>query len=155
MNVFEDLVLELKEENLLENTFVDFEDGIDITDEPNPVEEDAVPAVDDFEIVSGLDQEAATDEPPIDKPKTSKRAAAAKKAKHGREFFNKRAVAEVSSLQMVEHVLTGVEREYLKIVPKPFDDFNAKKALNAFLQVSEDSNSKEHKQAEFDLMQET
>ncbi|MBK8464201.1 MAG: hypothetical protein IPL32_00075 [Chloracidobacterium sp.] len=56
---------------------------------------------------------------------------------------------------MVEHILTGVEREYMKIVPKTFDDFNAKKALNNFLNISENSNSEQHKAAEFALMQET
>jgi hypothetical protein len=144
MNVFEDLVVELKEENLLEDTVMDTEraaaaaaaaDAIDITDEPNPV--DIIADVAEAEIAS---------ETPAHAPK---------KLRYGREFFNKRAVAEVSSLQMVEHVLTGVEREYLKIIPKAFDDFNAKKALNTFLQMPDSSNTEEHKRAEFDLMQET
>ncbi len=73
----------------------------------------------------------------------------------GKEFFKKRAMGEVSSLQMVEHVVTGVEREYLKIIPRIYDDFNAKKALNIFLQVAEGENTEEHASAEFTLMQET
>jgi hypothetical protein len=67
------------------------------------------------------------------------------------EFFKKRAVAEVAGLQMVDHVLTGVEREYMKVIPATFDDFNAKKALNAFLQASPEGQA----EAEFALMQET
>ena len=56
---------------------------------------------------------------------------------------------------MVEHILTGVEREYMKVVPKTFDDFDAKKALHSFLQLEEGVNSEEHAAAEFALMQET
>lgn len=78
-----------------------------------------------------------------------------KRIRKGKEFFKKRAMGEVSSLQMVEHVLTGVEREYLKMMPRAYDDFNAKKALNIFLQVSESESSEEHASAEFTLMQET
>lgn len=71
------------------------------------------------------------------------------------EFYRQRAMKEVSGLQMVEHVLSGVEREQMKIVPKPYDDLEAKKILHHFLQVSKDLNSPEHAQAEFALMQET
>ncbi|MBK9162327.1 MAG: hypothetical protein IPM21_00080 [Acidobacteria bacterium] len=49
-----------------------------------------------------------------------------------RDFFRKRAVDEVSSMQMVEDVLSGVEREHMKVVPnlttiskqkRPYIDF--------------------------------
>src|SRR5215211_2808609 len=56
---------------------------------------------------------------------------------------------------MVEHVLTGVEREYLHVVPKVYDVFNAKKALQIFLNIAETADSEEHKAAELALMQET
>jgi hypothetical protein len=56
---------------------------------------------------------------------------------------------------MVEHVLTGVEREYMKVVPRTFDDFNAKKALHTFIQLDDGVNSEAHAAAEFALMQET
>jgi hypothetical protein len=152
MNVFEELVVELKEENLLEETVVDVQrlaaqdnEQIDRTDEPNKPEDD-VPASDAIMIED--EPAAASVSPPavVDEPI---------KVKKGPQFYQKRAVAEVSSLQMVEHVLTGVEREYLKVVPKSFDDFDAKKALNAFLNVGGEVDSDEHKAAEFKLMQET
>lgn len=73
----------------------------------------------------------------------------------GREFFKKRAIDEVAGLQMVDHVLSGVEREQMKLVPKPFDDIPVKKALHDFMQVSGDTKSAEHARAEFQLMQET
>jgi hypothetical protein len=175
MNVFEDLIVELKEENLLENTVIDpkkdenarddFDEKVELANDYDPEAPDTS-ARDDQEIVAEEEesgpiakQEAAEvelvngvseDDIPVElrKPKTPK-------PKAGKEFFKKRAVDEVASLQMVEHILTGVEREYMKVVPKPFDDFNAKKALHTFVNIAENSNSEEHKAAEFALMQET
>ncbi|HEX8289437.1 MAG TPA: hypothetical protein VF556_15655 [Pyrinomonadaceae bacterium] len=72
-----------------------------------------------------------------------------------KEFYRKRAMEEVSGLQMVEHVLSGVEREQSKTVAQVYDDIAVKKALHDFLQVSENVKSSEHAQAEFRLMQET
>ena len=56
---------------------------------------------------------------------------------------------------MVEHVLSGVERDFLHITPKLYDDLEVKKALHTFLQVSQNINSPEQAHAEFLLMQET
>jgi hypothetical protein len=175
MNVFEDLIVELKEENLLEETVIKAENAVsespeidELTDggrelsekadqsgvleaneetpDTDPVDETESDNKPDFEVVSIIDEGAAPVEAAL--PKT-------KKAKAGKEYFNKRAVDEMSSLQMVEHILTGVEREYMKVKPKAFDDFNAKKALHNFLAVTENSKSEEHKAAEFALMHET
>ncbi|HEX8736740.1 MAG TPA: hypothetical protein VF721_15520 [Pyrinomonadaceae bacterium] len=71
------------------------------------------------------------------------------------EFYRRRAIDEVTSLQMVEHVFSGVEREQMRILPKPFNDITVKKALHDFLQVSKNSPASENAQAEFKLMQET
>ncbi|MDQ3802028.1 MAG: hypothetical protein M3384_21595, partial [Acidobacteriota bacterium] len=71
------------------------------------------------------------------------------------EFYRRRAIDEVTSLQMVEHVFSGVEREQMRILPKPFNDITVKKALHDFLQVSKNSTASENAQAEFKLMQET
>ncbi len=142
MNVFEDLIVELKEENLLEETIFDtaqgeFDEVIDTGDVADPIEASEPAIVGNDEV---LEAEAT--------PKKRK------PAKANREFFKKRAVADVSSLQMVEHVLTSVEREYMKVRPYAFDDFKVKKALNTFLQVS-DSETDEQKAAESALMQQT
>lgn len=187
MNVFEDLVVELKEENLLENTVIDekktthtenIPEAVEISDEADEQPELTAPdesaneqeVLDESKALTMSDEESGEQETaaPADdtgveivdnsevpdisgtNPRTK-----LKKIKRGKEFFNKRAVDEVSGLQMVEHILTGVEREYMKVKPKTFDDFNAKKALNNFLNISENSNSEEHKAAEFALMQET
>jgi len=72
-----------------------------------------------------------------------------------REFYRKRAMDEVSSLQMVEHVLSGIEREHMKMTPVTFDDLAVKKALHKFLQVTGDFKSEEHGNSENALMQET
>lgn len=72
-----------------------------------------------------------------------------------KEFYRKRAMEEVSGLQMVEHILTGVEREQNKTATAIHNDIAVKKALHDFLQVSEDVKSAEHAEAEFQLLQET
>ncbi|MFN0277253.1 MAG: hypothetical protein ACKVRN_01485 [Pyrinomonadaceae bacterium] len=175
MNVFEDLIVELKEENLLELTVIDA-DKKEKTETTKPEageasEESGQPPVfdapedeadsDSVELES-FDQAAEAESVNIevvDLPSAEEPAKAfpekSKKVRHGKEFFKKRAVDEVASHQMVEHILTGVEREYMKAVPKTFDDFNAKKALHVFINIAENSNSEEHKSAEFALMQET
>jgi hypothetical protein len=159
MNVFEDLLTDLKEDHLLEDTVLDghqeeaaFEPAAAHTaaeESSNPAaaslaEHDITPAP--VPQTEGVIVPHNEEVPPP----------AQKSAKDGREFFKKRAVAEVSSLQMVEHVLTGVEREYMKIKPHAFDDLKAKLALNKFLKVADQEDaSDEQKSAEFDLMQET
>lgn len=160
MNVFEDLIVELKEENLLEETIFDstgvaadqfdetdkaaFEAGFEIDDGESDLANVELAGAGDLAIVRN-------DEPPGSTETGSKKK---KPVKGSREFFKKRAVAEVSGLQMVEHVLTAVEREYMKVKPRAFDDFNVKRTLNAFLQLP-DSFVEEHKKGEFELMQQT
>ena len=161
MNVFEDLIVELKEENLLEDTVIGAGDAKKNNSGSSKDERPEFPAPGDvnfemkdeivgaeaaIEIVGIADEGSLLAEMPITDTK---------KPKAGKKYFNKRAVDEMASLQMVEHILTGVEREYMKVVPKNFDDFNAKKALNALLNISENSNSEEHKAAEFAFMRET
>lgn len=201
MNVFEDLVAELQQENLLEMTVIDIENGMLPPDaELNGLDADVVPH-DSFDLDAPGFEPSAPDDTPV---KTNGRKKAlvndeaygdvdrglasragvngnsagigseddfaivadlaggdldagprSKKPDNGKEFYQKRAVGEVSNLQMVEHVLTGVEREYLKVVPNVFDDFNVKKSLHAFLHVTEDENSSAHQEAESTLMNET
>lgn len=69
-------------------------------------------------------------------------------------FYRERATLEVSSLQIVEHIISGVEREQMKMVPKSYNDLAVKKSLHTFLQISQ-AQSGEHAQSEFQLMQET
>lgn len=173
MNVFEDLVEELKEENLLESTFVEGSgtshvsaNGDVLPPSPPlatdfgtvaPEPEVAVSAdADELEEIQveteGFDVSTESEPEPelplSDVPKITK-------ARSQTDFLRRRANEEVSSLQMVEHVLAGVEREHLKMVPTPYDDLNAKKALHRFLQSLEIPQNEETAEAEFELLQET
>ena len=153
MNVFEDLIEELKDENLLEHTVIDLKRGGAApgnVDEGDPNFLDS--GYNSHDLASGTvapptsrenDDLLEIDLPQIEKPVNE------------RDFFRKRAMDEVSSLQMVEHVLSGVEREHMKMTPVSYDDLVAKKALHRFMQVSGDLKSPEHAEAEFALRQET
>lgn len=174
MNVFEDLVVELKQANLLESTVIETGEALEagnafdetvvpdaeygvLTDVAAPVTANV--ETDEGEAISEQDIEAAqheTQSPNTAAPIAQTTAyAVAPPAKTDSDFFKKKAVAEVSALQMVEHIITGVEREYLKVVPKGFDDFNAKKALSTFLNSEDTIDSEGHATAEYNLMQET
>lgn len=173
MNVFEELIVELKEQNLLESTVIEQDQEADSEWEgqlepvhpsftaENEAERDEFETMIDEQPAESPDPQAVADvldEPTV--PEVPAAATAASvlipaKPSNGREFYKKRAINEISNLQMVEHIMTGVEREYLKVVPKAFDDYEAKKRLNAFLQISGGENSSEHAETEFALMQET
>ncbi len=152
MNVFEDLIEALKEENLLESTVIEKADSKNRTPGSKGTNEFSESAEilsensgSDFALVEEEESpdKASTDTPRIEKPVSA------------REFYRKRAMDEVSSLQMVEHILSGVEREHLKMAPMPFNDINVKQALHRFLQITDDNSTEEGKQAEFDLLQQT
>lgn len=154
MNVFEDLIEELKQENLLEETIFSIaagarggeaaesarsDDSDYITEEKNTAFTDKSGRVDaDF----ASDTADADDLPEIEKPANE------------REFYRKRAIDEVSSLQMIEHVLSGVEREQMKTAPACYDDLGVKKALHKFIQASADRLD-ESTERELELMHET
>ncbi len=158
MNVFEDLVIELQEENLLEQTVIgdrrqprreSFD--LEMNDAPEPPLEKAPRTEVEIETASDF-AAAAMDEPVKQVPEYSPQN---QRQRNNKEFFKKRAMTEVSSLQIVEHIITGVEREYLKVLPNAYDDFKAKKALNNFLQIPDGVNTEEHAEAEFELLQQT
>jgi hypothetical protein len=197
MSIFEDLIEELKEEHLLEETVIEV--GREAREEAlardtassethSSVERTAAaelsppqhaapaflgqaPALTeaDFAAVPEFDFSAPGDESPAaaaSGPKAAPDAgfeesvfrtvaASPRKNVNEKEYFRKRAMEEVTGLQMVEHVLSGVEREQMKIVPKPYDELPVKLALHDFMQVSQETKSSEHAQAEFRLMQET
>ncbi|MEQ1644898.1 MAG: hypothetical protein ABL959_15725 [Pyrinomonadaceae bacterium] len=158
MNVFEDLVIELQEENLLEQTVIgdrrqpqldSFDLELNEVASPQP---ELAPQT-EVQIETAADFAVAAMVEPVEKAQEF--SPQNQRQRNNKEFFKKRAMTEVSSLQIVEHVITGVEREYLKILPHTYDDFKAKKALNNFLQIPDGVNTEEHAEAEFELLQQT
>ncbi len=73
----------------------------------------------------------------------------------GNDFYLRRATEEVTSLQIVEHIISAIEREQIKTISKQYDDLPVKLALHDFQQALTELNSEDHAQAEFKLMQET
>ncbi len=140
-NLFEDLIEELRDENLLESTVMDLStaengrstrnDGMEMSTVREVADSGISGSEHGFDSVSDSQPELESD------------------------FFRKRAIDEISSLQMVEHVLSAIEREHMKAVPGSYDDLEAKKALHRFLQVQSDSASADYAEAEFKLMHET
>ena len=149
MSVFEDLIAELKNENLIEP------DVTETTRSASEIEEP--PRLTDENSLSAEDDRAA--EPPTQKTATrffaSDEAVEIEPPIDENEFYRRRAIEEVAALQLVEQILSGVEREQMKIVTEPFDDIAVSKALHEFLQISKNFNSPDNAVAEFKLMQET
>lgn len=145
MNIFEDFIDELKEENLLEATVIE-------TGKTNsrPVIINKAETVENTPpTLPAPDLETATPFEAIAKESTETFV------EKDLQFYRKRAIDEVTFLQIVEHVFAGVEREQLKIIPKPHDDLEVKKVLHSFVQMKNSPQSAEHAQAQFQLMQET
>ncbi len=145
MNVFENLIEELRDENLLEATIIDLPGAGPAAAgyrgaRPHDFEREVERSESIGDSANG---QIATSSDPIGG------------AADERDFFRKRAMDEISSLQMVEHVLSGIEREHMKMVPATYDDLQAKKALHKFLQVQGDSTTTDYAEAEFNLMRET
>jgi len=201
MSIFEDLIEELKEENLLEETVLQIQkEPKQMPNQqafnaiPKQTFEQNIPSVLENEIVGNdsfssvaengyQDPEIAaedlsseesqfensipfesgqldfvfsdTEEEAQDESKIYQKIEKPKSQVSSKEYFRKRAMDEVTGLQMVDHVLSGIEREQMKVVPKPYDDLPVKLALHDFLQDSHEADTTEHAQSEFKLMQET
>ena len=142
MNVFEDLIEELRDENLLEETVMD----------SSRVAADVQSAT---LTPAKTDNEGAIERNGTSKAQPNLETFVAEGPEDEREFYRKRAIDEVSGLQMVEHVVSAIEREHMKMMPASYDDLEAKKALHRFVQVQGDASSTEYMEAEFNLMRET
>jgi hypothetical protein len=146
MNVFEDLIEELRDENLLEQTVVDLRKPGSATDSSS---------ADAFDFALETDGSGSRTRAVSEDSSGGREIEDESEEVSERDFYRKRAVEEISSLQMVEHVLSGIEREHMKTVPASYDDLQAKKALHDFLQVEGDTATSEYADAEFNLMRET
>ncbi|MGI8469249.1 MAG: hypothetical protein ACR2N3_12435 [Pyrinomonadaceae bacterium] len=147
MSVFENLIEELKQENLIEESAAE----INQENTENTEDGETVLPPDEMRVEESPMPVAAEHSQSI----IGESFAAPSSSAGENEFYRRRAMEEVSSLQMVEHILSGVERDQMKIVPQSYDNISVSKALHEFLQVSKNSNSPENASAEFKLMQET
>ena len=144
MNVFEDLIEELRDENLLEQTVIDLPKSTSVKSNGH---ESGQALNDPDGDVAESDSNGSHPNSGFDMPSAEPESEA--------DFYRKRAIDEISSLQMVEHIFSGIEREHMKLVPAAYDDLEAKKALHKFLQVSADASTTDYADAEFNLMRET
>lgn len=177
MNIFEDLIEELKQEDLLESDDTQikpaiagskaFEEVIEaetfLANYKDDLKKTTSAAAESFQherAVFAKEKKSAASDAVFasdiqQQPAQKKDAASAPSPVDEANYYRRRAIEEVSRLQLVEHVLSGIERDQLKVVPQSYDDLHVKKVLHSFLKISNDINSPEHAQAEFQLMQET
>ncbi len=150
MNLFESFVKELKEENLLENTVIEKGNGfpktLNIKTESIHIKGNGISETQESSEVDTDDLVEESFENTDKKDELEEDVV--------KDFYKQRAMDEVMGLQMVEHVLSGIEREQMKSVSAIYNDIKVKQALHNFLKI-EDVKSPEHAQAEFQLMQET
>lgn len=165
MNIFESLIEELKEDNLLEETVVKadkpknnseiFRNGAGDIKKTSNEQAEEVKTENRAESIAAAENGNGFFDKQGSENNFNTRPAAKKKPINEAEYYRKRAMDEVAFLQMVEHVFAGVEREQMKVAPKHYDDLEVKKVLHSFLQLAGDAKSPEHAQLEFQLLQET
>lgn len=175
MNVFEDLIEELKEENLIEETvietsraemlaadkssqssFIAPEIAANISSSPQTYQTNQLPET-ATESKQDKKDSVSDDNSPQVALKTANKTTLPVKDETVSEtdFYRRRATEEVTSLKIVEHIISGVEREVMKIAPKSYDDLAVGIALHDFLHITADPSSPEHSISEFKLIQET
>ena len=196
MNVFDDLIVELKEENLIEGSETQKPnrtgavnpdgDVLSLLDEQPPrneltddeileaeqfllqleAQEASKPAAkanvvqketDDLVLdIGAIDPIASSENESFqDQVHNEPLDLQPKRKLSGFELFRKRAIEDVSALQMVDNIFSSVEREQIKIVPKPYNDIKVKQVLFSFVQHSGDLGADQQIQAEFELRMET
>ncbi|QYO67217.1 hypothetical protein [Leptolyngbya sp. 7M] len=133
MKVFEELIEELKDENLIESTIFEIEPSVDTSSSENV---DEVPLTAESENFVETDKDAGEADGHEISPS---------------EAFRKQAMEEVSALQMVEHVFSGIEQKAGDASGGSFNDLRAKKALHVFLQVADEIGSEAFEEARKDL----
>src|SRR3954463_13110822 len=133
MNVFEDLVVELKEENLLEDTIID-RDALSSRDSYYPANGPRVAPL-------NLDQLLNV------KSESSKSARPAQNTASAKN----RLSDQLSTLQLVEFVISAAEKTSGK-TSRHFDDLSVKKAFHRYGQAGSDPDCDEYFEAESALI---
>ena len=142
MNVFEDLVVELKEEKLLEETIIDHS-GLN-TNGNGKQSLGVTP--DEFE--ANFDIDAPSFEPQQAANTSSNRF----QAKPKPDVVQRRLSEKMSALHFVEYVLTAVEANFTGAANTPFDDLSIKKEFHLLEQACSDPESDEYFEAQSALM---
>ncbi len=128
MNVFEDLVVELKEANLLENTVID---AIAATD--------AEMGNHLGDPVFGNEAAFFQEDPDIDDFEPAAKVGADRKVDPITESLRKAKKEEVAALQMAAHIISAIEQLQGKLNGKGFDELGLKKALHTFIRADDAS----------------
>lgn len=141
MSNFEDFIGELKEDNLIE---------MSVLEPPVAV------AVSSSDVDDHLIDLGDEDRVEVSGPENGENGTNVELQPEAVEnFYEKWALNEVGSLQLVEHLFAAIEREQLKKAPEQFDDLPVKKALSRFLQFVDDETSENFVGAERELLIET
>ncbi len=111
------------------------ESDVDDSDSEESIEVDEVAA--DKEIIDESEEEMLD---PVDEEK---------------EAYLQRVVESVKSLQHVEHIISGVEREQMRERPNSYDPFSVKQALHKFFEAFDEAEAGEKTPAEVELLKET
>ena len=162
MNIFEDLIEELKEENLIEETVIKngkakakaVSEKVNDDDNDNIIEIETPPVIQTKPVIKPEAVKEPAAKLVIDKP-AEPVAVEVPVVVNDADFYRKRAMDEVAFLQMVEAAFAGVERDQMKMIPKSFDDLEVKKVLHTFLNAVTKVGTHEHSQTEFQLLQAT
>jgi hypothetical protein len=146
MTVFEDLIVELKEENLLEDTVITVGSSADGGF--------FAPVHEEHDFAELIDSASALEDDSRENGAAIVGAdAAAPKARQS-SAAHKFAVDQVATFQMVEHVIASIERSRLNCETRGFDELGIKKALHKFKQAAADPSSMEFVEAEAELVHE-
>lgn len=145
MTVFEDLIVELQEENLLEETVISVGPGkrTGMFSAQLPEEHDFAELLDSDDPIDRTGGAASLSTAPDDSVRTSGRNSG---------LYTK-GLEQISTYQTVEHILGGVERAAGRQEQAGFDELRTKKALHAVQHASIDLSSDELSRisAEFEL----
>lgn len=182
MNIFEEFVEELKQEKLLEDTVIDpkadrkenpskddlsFDENeisseveLEIQNENHRADLDSELKPDLLEVneVEKSAKESSDGESNLDIVKESREGEAQLEEELEDDLTKKRnayrlpLMDTVSSLQMVDHILAGVQREQMRTQPDVFDSFPIKQALHKFFEAIEALDHPKATEEESDLV---
>ncbi len=158
-NVFENLIDELKESNLIEKTVIETVRAKKKFVESNDIRQAAVTTANREKNASKqskpdkLNTENVTASP-SEAPEISASVSDSDLIEES-DFYRRQATAEVAFLRIVESAITDIERSQLKILPTSYNYTEVNNALHSFIQSAPQQSDSEPSPAEFRLLQAT